>query len=400
MKTKSVENFTVIYKQYVGMDEIALQKCIAVMKKNKNCGVCAPSIFRRDNMVHNYRNFPTVTDLVIKNIGFLRKAYTSRMRRFLMWDIRLDALSEVDFVTSDFMCVRTDLLKQFGFDRIEENFFDLKLCIFVWSQNFSVIFDPRIKVNAKNKTETKGFALKIKMLASAVWMKLSMWSLFENTKYPSKGYQTRREMVMQAHRINSRSFLSGVGSNFQKNNSVVQVYEGFVEGQIKYKQPLVFHYDGVLAVIKNTKGQFGLIKIWRHSPLKHNVPNLFPVFPENTDLGIYSYECVRGGGEKHDDNLETGILRELKEEINLGSDDIKSIRRMSRVIGNTAWDVAAMHCFEVVVNDKFHAKLQESESISDFVFVDKTELREMLKSNKISCGLSRAALLESILDDE
>jgi len=312
----------------------------------------------------------------------------------------MDAVSNVDFVTSDFMCIQTCLLSEMDESLINKNFFDLRLCAKAWKTKLEVCYNPLIKLESSSAPRKRNLVSKIKMLFSAFGLQAYLWFVMLNVECPSKSYQTSKQLLMNAHKINSRSYLANVGGNFQKKNKVVQVYEGHVDGVFSYKQPLVFCYDSVVAVVKNELGEYGLIKIWRHAPLKESVPNLFPVFPDTQDLGIYSYECVRGGGEKYDKKLETSILRELKEEINLDSNNIKSIKSLSTIVPNTAWDVNRAFVFLVEVNGDFDVRVQRAESIESFEFYSKKEILQMIRENKIVCGYTKAALLEDILAND
>lgn len=400
-KVKHVGECSFIFKSELAPTQTILNECVKFIHDHQNVGVFAPMIIFSDHTrIHNYRNFPSVLDLIIKNISFLRKKFPSKMRRFLLWDIRTDCISNVDFVTSDFLCVRNDLLDGCSDTQINANFFDLKLCAKAWQRNYEVCYNPLIKLETDVSFKTRSLYSKIIMLVSSLWLQVFLWISLKGVSFPSKNYSTTKQMLMNAHRINSRSFLSDVGDKFQKHNSVIQVFEGQVSGNVSYKQPLVFCYDGVIAVVKNSKQEYGLIRIWRHAPLKQSVPNLFPVFPDTQDLGIYSYECVRGGGEKHDATLETSILRELKEEINLTQDDIESIGSLSPIVGNTAWDVGRSYVFIVETKGDFDVKLQRSESIESFEFYSRAEILKMIQEKSIICGLTKAALLEDILAND
>ena len=401
IKFKRIGEYSFLYNSELEIDKSLFDSCVEYMYNNPRCGVLAPQIVCGDKtLVHNYRTFPSIMDLVIKNFSFLRTKFPSRMRRFLLWDLRMDAVSNVDFVTSDFMCIQTSLLSEMDENLINKNFFDLRLCAKAWKAKLEVCYNPLIKLGSSSTPRKRNLVSKINMLFSAFGLQAYLWFAMWNVDCPSRNYQTSKQLLMNAHKINSRSYLANVGGNFQKKNKVVQVYEGNVEGVFSYKQPLVFCYDGVVAVIKNKQGDYGLIKIWRHAPLKESVPNLFPVFPDTQDLGIYSYECVRGGGEKYDNKLETSILRELKEEINLDSKNIKSIKRLSTIVSNTAWDVNRAFVFLVEINGDFDVSVQRAESIESFAFYSKKEILQMIRENKIVCGYTKAALLEDILAND
>lgn len=401
LKVKGVGEYSFIFKSEFVPTQTLLDECLKFIHDHQHVGVFAPMIICSDNtLVHNYRNFPSILDLIIKNISFFRKKFPAKMRRFLLWDIRTNCISNVDFVTSDFLCVRNDLIDGYSKTDINSNFFDLKLCAKAWKQQYEVCYNPLIKLKSNQSFKQRSLYSKMMMLISSLWLQVFLWVSLKGVSFPSKNYRVTKQMLMNAHRINSRSFLSDVGDKFQKHNSVVQIFEGQVSGNVSYKQPLVFCYDGVIAVVKNSKKEYGLIKIWRHAPLKQSVPNLFPVFPDTKDLGVYSFECVRGGGEKCDANLETSILRELKEEINLTPDDIKSIRELSPIVGNTAWDVWKSYVFLVETKSDFDVILQRSESIESFEFYTREEILKMIQEKSIICGLTKAALLEDILAND
>ena len=398
LKLRKHLNFCFIYESDLKPSEELFDRCAEFMSQNSQVGVMAPLIHtKQGSRIHNYRNFPSFVDLVIKNFKVLRTRFANRMRRYLLWDLKMDSVSNVDFVTSEFMCVRNEVFEPLQKLSIQSNFFDLKLCALAWQMGLEVAFNPMIKFQSCFQLRPRSLTSKLGMLVSSIGLQKLFWIDMHGIDFPSKNYNAGKQMLMNAHRINSRSYLSGIGSRFQPDNSVVQVFEGKVDGNFSYKQPLIFCYDGVIAVLKNNKNEYGLIKIWRHAPLKQSVPNLFPVFPDTQDLGVYSFECVRGGGEKYDSDLEISILRELEEEINLTQKNIKSIRKLSAVVGNTAWDVGRSYVFVIEVDGDFEVKLQKSESIESFAFYSRAQILEMLRDNQIICGLTRAALLEDIL---
>ena len=398
MQEKIYKDYIFIFRPRLDVSNKVFDECVEYMNKNVDCAVLAPKIIGSDfEVFDNYRNFPSIIDLIIKNIGFLRKRFPARMRRFLLWDLDMTRVVEVDFVTSDFMCIRKSFYEKSLFWDFKSNFFDLKICLSAWSAGYKVLFNPLVELRTEERKLSRSLGSKFRMMISAFKLLLVDFRKFRTAEYPSKKYRKNKELLLMAHKMNSRSVLSKIGSNFQKQNRVVQVYEGLVEGAFRYKQPLVFQNDGVLAVVKNSKQEYGLIKIWRHCPLNFNIRNLFPVFPDSKDLGMFSLECVRGGAEKHDNDLKLSILRELEEEINLLSSDIVNCTRGSKIIANTAWDVANTQVFIFRVKDDFRVKLQESESIVSFDFYSRKQVLELIKNNQLNCALTRAALLEDIL---
>jgi len=149
----------------------------------------------------------------------------------------------------------------------------------------------------------------------------------------------------------------------------------------------------VSVLLTDENNRVGLIKIWRHAPLKDNRPNLFPVFPDNLDLGDYFIETIRGGVEKEDSNSIESGLREALEEINLKKSDVVETAYIQKIIPNTAIDVSSVDIVHVKINsENLNIKLQKEESIANFEFYSKKQLIQMIRENKIRCSITLATL--------
>lgn len=344
-----------------------------------------------NNLIPNFRSFPNLLDLFIKKSKFLRKLFPQRMRKYLLWDLSLNSPTMVDWVTMDLLFIEKEYfnnyLKDFDFS---QPLSDMYACLECYKNGKNVYILPDLKFSLPNKYQSK-FWLKLKGFILFILNSLSM---YKNVVYPSRNYRNKKNLITGAHKINNRSFLEKIGGNFQKDNKVIQVYKGNVTGQFNYTQPLIFSNDSVVGLVVNEKQEIGLITIWRHSPLKLDHRNVFPVFPDTMDLGIYSIEACRGGVEKSDLDSKNSILRELKEEINLEADDIIKSTRLSKLISNTAWDIFSTQVFVFEVRNSFKPILQKEEYIIDFKFYNNQEIKTLIQQNKIVCSITQSAILQ------
>ena len=389
MNKREIENYIVISSH-----EISNIDFNQVLKQDKNSDtVIFSGLLIDDNnqIIPNFRSFPNLLDLCLKNFSFLRKLFPQRMRKYLLWDISLQSPTMVDWVTSDLLFINKDYYNKYlnNYD-FSKPLSDMYACLDCYKKGKQVYIFPDLRFTLPRKFKSNTFA-KMKGFLTFVFKSLSM---YKNVLYPSRKYQIKKNLVTGAHKLNNRSFLKKIGSNFQKKNKVVQVYEGKVSGQINYKQPLIFSNDSVVGLIVNSKKEIGLITIWRHSPLKVDRRNVFPVFPDTIDLGIYSIEACRGGVEKSDLDPKESILRELQEEINLRSNDILDCTRLSKLVSNTAWDIFSTQVFIFKVKDDFVPKLQSEEYITKFAFYSLDEIKKLIQENKIVCSITQSAILQ------
>ena len=203
---------------------------------------------------------------------------------------------------------------------------------------------------------------------------------------------------MSAQKFDNRSFLTHTVKKLQRQNPVVSVYEGHIDAHRDYNQPVVFFNTGVVGVLRDQEGRYGLIKIWRHTPLKFTKKNTFPIFPDVGDLGIWSWECVRGGVETYDKAPVEALRRELQEEIGAGEGDIVEINELGKLISNTAIDVYHSPCFEVVLKSEFKFECQdEMEAIAELKFFEREELKQLIADGEMVCGISQGAVLQAMV---
>lgn len=114
---------------------------IDYLKDNPKVGIVAPRlIYPNGQTQDNFRVFPRGVDLLIKRIGFLRKLFLGRMRRYLMWDKDPSENEAVDWVTGAFQVVTRKCWEEVGPN--SEDYFlfmsDLELCRKAWEKGFEV----------------------------------------------------------------------------------------------------------------------------------------------------------------------------------------------------------------------------------------------------------------------
>ncbi len=131
------------------------------LKENEKVGLVAPKlILPNKKMQDSFRRFPSLPDMVIKRIGFLRKVFPKRIARFLMWNINLTVPTAVDWVVGAFFIARKDAWKKVGgFDPRYFLFLeDTDICRSLWSHGWQVVFHPQYSAlhNHERLSETKG----------------------------------------------------------------------------------------------------------------------------------------------------------------------------------------------------------------------------------------------------
>jgi len=377
------------------------------LEDNSKIGIVAPQLHYPDGIIQdNYRVFPRFVDLVIKRTNFLRKMFPQRMRRYLMWDKEPSVNEPVDWVTGAFMIVRKECFKKVG--KHDEHYFlfmsDVEICQKTWANNFEVHFVGSAHAQ-HNETRLSGggftdlFRKKTLRIHLHDALKYYFRHLIKRLpkNSPSLSQVNQKERVHQARKLSATSFLHRVSGKLQRYNPVVNVFRGKVVGPFNYEQPVIFFNTGVVSVVRNQKGQFGLIKTWRHTPLSFEKQNTFPIFPDVANLGMWSLECPRGGVEKSDPSPEISIKRELNEEIGLKEKQIISITPLGKIINDTAINVQNHLCFEIVVSDDFVFKPDPTEMINEFKFYDLKEIYQLIQEKKLFCSMSQAAILQAVV---
>ncbi len=393
----------------IEVERNTLKILMEYLEKDERVGIVAPRLVYPDGSVQdNYRVFPRFFDLIIKRTGVLRRLFPQRMRRYLMWDKEPSVNEPVDWVTGAFEVVRRDCLEKVG--RHNEKYFlfmsDIEICRKAWEIGYQVHLVGEAKAfHGDERLSSGGFTAFFKKRVLRIHVKDALRYYFSHLgrslpkESPSLSHVQKKDRLLQARILSGTSALTKTGKKLQRNNPVVNVYSGLVKGKKQYAQPVIFFDTGVVGVLRNEEGKFGLMKTWRHIPLAFHKKNTFPIFPDMGNLGMWSYECPRGGLEKKDATPLDGLQRELEEEIGLEKKDILSTRELGVIVGNTAIDVYHAKCYEVTVSSKFsfHApqSAEEVETIGEFVFLDLHDIEVLIKEKKLFCGITQAALLQA-----
>lgn len=390
-----------------------IKTLIEYMEERPEVGLTSPTLRYADGTIQdNYRVFPKTLDFAIKRIPALRKRFSYRMREYLMWDRNPHTNEAVDWVVGAFTVLSKNCMKAIGKHDDERYFLfmsDVVLCRDAWEQGYEVHIVGDVEALHNDQRLSSGGVkdvFKRKIIRLHIKDALSYIKHYAFKKLPkncpSRKRQERRQRLMKAKKLNNKHLqINSLNNKLQKNNPVVDVYTGNTVGKINYQQPVIFFGNSSSTVVKNEKGEYGLIKIWRHTPLQLQRKNTFPILPDLGDLGLYSYETVRGGVDKSNEKAIEASRKELREEIGLTDKDIINSKSLGYAIGNTAIDIYKHEVFEVTIKNSFKApKFDEKDGIIDFQFFTKDQIKKMITDKKIVCGLTQASLLQSILLSE
>jgi len=378
---------------FLSKNKVEIEIDYSLLDKFPKAAIFVPKLEHQGKVFHNARNYPNFFDLLIKNIPVLRNYFPQRMRRYLNWDLNENKVTEVDWGTYDCMIIKKSFYDKYKSQiKIDESYNDLFLSLLAHKDQLKIYYIPFLKGEV-NKIQSYGGLVKIFNFLLFKLKKIGHRKL----DFPSNKYKVEKFRVLKTHSLKNNSIISKVGKVFQRQNKVIKIYEALIEGSFKYKQPLVFSPDSIVCLVVNSKKEIGLIKIWRHAPLKMHSKNLFPIFPDTLDLGIYSLEAIRGGVENYDKDFKSAVLRELSEEIGLKNRDILKFKKLGRCVSNTAWDVFSATMYFVEVKENFQPKLEDEEHIKSFKFYSNATIRDMIKKEKLVCALTKACILEYFL---
>jgi len=128
-------------------------------KKHPKVGIIAPRlIYPTGKVQDNYRVFPRPFDLIIKRIPFLRKRFTERMRKYLMWDKSPEKNEAVDWLTGAFQVVSQKCWNSVGPNN--EYYFlfmsDVEICRKAWEKNFEVHYVGESKARHNESRLSEG----------------------------------------------------------------------------------------------------------------------------------------------------------------------------------------------------------------------------------------------------
>jgi ADP-ribose pyrophosphatase len=128
--------------------------------------------------------------------------------------------------------------------------------------------------------------------------------------------------------------------------------------------------NNALAILIDENGSVGLIYEWRPIPNK------------------FFWSCVRGFGEKSDNDYHATIKREILEET--GLEIVKSKYECS-IYQNTSFYENPINIFRVFVKNR-NQKLEKEEGIIKLKFFKREEIVNMIKNREITCQMTLSAL--------
>ena len=123
------------------------QNLIQFLRKNPRVAAVGPRlIFPNGKTQDSFRRFPSIFDLAIKRIPFLRKIFAARLRKFLLWEIDFSRPAPVDWLVGAFLVFRKNAGKEIG--NFDERFFlffeDTDFCRRLREKNWEIFFVPKI----------------------------------------------------------------------------------------------------------------------------------------------------------------------------------------------------------------------------------------------------------------
>ncbi len=134
--------FLCILNPDVRVEKDTFKVLINYLEEHSRVGIVAPRLRYPDGKVQdNYRVFPRPLDLLVKRT-FLRRFFTPRMRRYLMWDKNPQTSEAVDWLTGAFQLMPRKVWEIVKPN--DERFFlfmsDVDLCRQIWMKGYEVHF--------------------------------------------------------------------------------------------------------------------------------------------------------------------------------------------------------------------------------------------------------------------
>jgi hypothetical protein len=121
------------------------EKLIQFLRENPRAAAVGPRlIFPNGKTQDSFRRFPSISDLAIKRIPFLRKIFAARLRKFLLWEIDFSRPVAVDWLVGAFLVFRKKTAEKIG--NFDERFFlffeDTDFCRRLREKNWEIFFVP------------------------------------------------------------------------------------------------------------------------------------------------------------------------------------------------------------------------------------------------------------------
>lgn len=146
---EALGEYIVIINPDIEVHENTINTLLEYLKSHPQCGIVGPQLIYPDGTIQDsYRNFPTISDLIIKRT-FLRKLFKNRMKHYLMYDFDPKETREVDWMVGACLMMKKENYDKIGgFDKRYFLFMeDVDLCRSMWEAGFEVIYLPKAKAN-------------------------------------------------------------------------------------------------------------------------------------------------------------------------------------------------------------------------------------------------------------
>ena len=136
-----------------------LQEMLIYMQNNPKVALTSPAlIYPNGKYQDNYRVFPKILDLIIKRIPTLRKIFTQRMQKYLMWDRNPTSTQAVDWVVGAFTLIRNEIF--LNINQHDESYFlfmsDVVICRQIWQLGLQVHIIGSIKALHNDQRASSG----------------------------------------------------------------------------------------------------------------------------------------------------------------------------------------------------------------------------------------------------
>ncbi len=142
------------------LEPSGLERMTAAMEADASIGILGPKLLHEDGTIRDsYRTFPTILDVFIKRT-FLRKYFTTRMRRYLQHGQDTTQVRDTDWLAGACLLIRRDFFEELGgFDpRFFLFFEDTDLCRRCWKAGKRVVYFPlAYATDRKHRLSEGGF---------------------------------------------------------------------------------------------------------------------------------------------------------------------------------------------------------------------------------------------------
>ncbi len=157
-----------------------LEMLVKKMESDSSIGILAPQLVHEDGTIRDsYRTFPTMLDICIKRIPFLRGLFPKRMKRYLQHDQNAALTRDVDWVAGACFLIRRPFFLQLGgFDpRFFLFFEDTDLCRRCADAGKRVVYFPEVRAKDRKHRLSEGGVMAL------LWKRTARIHLVSGVRY-------------------------------------------------------------------------------------------------------------------------------------------------------------------------------------------------------------------------